>query len=160
MGKVHKHSDPLCYTPLSEPLNIDCYNLHSPQFTIHNSPLSRCSVNYGADNAVCNKQGNKQYMLPFVFLCTDCDSGRKFRPFSSSGGLSPASHRGVPGSSQCQVMWICGGQSGTGAGFLRVLRFPLPSIPSTAQHSSSLGAGTVDRLVASVTADLVPLHPR
>jgi hypothetical protein len=24
---------------------------------------------------------------------------------------------------------VCGGQSGTGAGFLRVLRFPLPNIP-------------------------------
>jgi hypothetical protein len=24
---------------------------------------------------------------------------------------------------------VCGGQSGTGAGFLRVLRFPLPMIP-------------------------------
>jgi hypothetical protein len=33
---------------------------------------------------------------------------------------------------------ICGGQSGTGAGFLRVLRFPLPiPIPPTAPHSSS-----------------------
>jgi hypothetical protein len=30
---------------------------------------------------------------------------------------------------------ICGGQSDTGAGFLRVLRFPLPLIPSTAAHS-------------------------
>jgi hypothetical protein len=38
---------------------------------------------------------------------------------------------------------ICGGQSGTGAGFLRVLRFPLPFlIPPTAPHSSS-GAGTI-----------------
>jgi hypothetical protein len=25
---------------------------------------------------------------------------------------------------------VCGGQNGTGAGFLRVLRFPLPIIPS------------------------------
>jgi hypothetical protein len=33
---------------------------------------------------------------------------------------------------------ICGGQSGTGAGFLRVVRFPLPIlIPPTAPHSSS-----------------------
>jgi hypothetical protein len=32
---------------------------------------------------------------------------------------------------------ICGGQSGTGAGFLRVLRFPLPIlIPPIAPHSS------------------------
>jgi hypothetical protein len=32
---------------------------------------------------------------------------------------------------------ICGGQSGNGAGFLRVLRFPMPHIPPTASHSSS-----------------------
>jgi hypothetical protein len=32
---------------------------------------------------------------------------------------------------------ICGGQSGTGAGFLRILQFPLPLIPPTAPHSSS-----------------------
>jgi hypothetical protein len=32
---------------------------------------------------------------------------------------------------------ICGGQSGTGAGFLRVLPFSLPIIPPTAPHSSS-----------------------
>jgi hypothetical protein len=33
---------------------------------------------------------------------------------------------------------ICDGQSGTGEGFLRVLRFPLPIfIPPTAPHSSS-----------------------
>jgi hypothetical protein len=34
---------------------------------------------------------------------------------------------------------ICGGQSGTGAGFLLVLPFPLPiPIPSTAPHSSAI----------------------
>jgi hypothetical protein len=31
---------------------------------------------------------------------------------------------------------ICGGQGGTGAGFLRVHRFPLPLISPTAPHSS------------------------
>jgi hypothetical protein len=34
---------------------------------------------------------------------------------------------------------ICGGQSGTGAGFIRVFRFPLPFfIPPTAPHSSTI----------------------
>jgi hypothetical protein len=37
---------------------------------------------------------------------------------------------------------ICGGQSGTGAGFLRVLRIPLQIlIPPTAPHSSSIVRG-------------------
>jgi hypothetical protein len=30
---------------------------------------------------------------------------------------------------------VCGGQSGTGAGFLRVLRFPLPIIPPVSPSS-------------------------
>jgi hypothetical protein len=37
---------------------------------------------------------------------------------------------------------ISGGQSGSGAGFLQVLCFPLPSIAPAAPHSSS-GAGTL-----------------
>jgi hypothetical protein len=38
---------------------------------------------------------------------------------------------------------ICGGQSGPGAGFLRVLRFPLPFIPPNSPSSQSPGAGTI-----------------
>jgi hypothetical protein len=38
---------------------------------------------------------------------------------------------------------ICGGQSGVGAGFLRVLRFPLPVIPPNSPSSQSPGAGTI-----------------
>jgi hypothetical protein len=39
---------------------------------------------------------------------------------------------------------ICGGQSGPGAGFLRVLRFPLPIfIPPNFPSSQSPGAGTI-----------------
>jgi hypothetical protein len=44
---------------------------------------------------------------------------------------------------------VCGGQSGTGAGFLIVLRFPLPIIPPISP-SSSLGAGTMGLLVSAV----------
>jgi hypothetical protein len=51
---------------------------------------------------------------------------------------------------------ICGGQSGTGADFLRVLRFPLPIvIPQTSPHSSSIiRGGTVRRSVVEVPSGL------
>jgi hypothetical protein len=42
----------------------------------------------------------------------------------------------APGSRPVRSCGICGGQSGTGAGFLQVLRFPLPII--IAPNSPSL----------------------
>jgi hypothetical protein len=56
---------------------------------------------------------------------------------------------------------ICAGQSGAGAGFLRVLRFPLPIfIPPTAPQSSpSIIWGLYNRPeVVAVPRDLVPPH--
>jgi hypothetical protein len=45
----------------------------------------------------------------------------------------------------------CGGQSGAGTGFLRVLRFPLPLfIPPNSPSSQSPGAGTIGQLAADV----------
>jgi hypothetical protein len=46
---------------------------------------------------------------------------------------------------------ICGGHSGVGAGFLRVLRFPLPFIPPNSPSSQLPGAGTMDGLRYSYT---------
>jgi hypothetical protein len=47
---------------------------------------------------------------------------------------------------------ICGGQSGFGAGFLRVHRFPLPIFipPNSPSSSQSPGAGTIGHSVADV----------
>jgi hypothetical protein len=46
---------------------------------------------------------------------------------------------------------ICGGQSGVGAGFLRVLRFPLPIfIPPNSPSSKSSGEGTIGHSVVDV----------
>jgi hypothetical protein len=61
---------------------------------------------------------------------------------------------------QLRSCGICCGQSGTGAGFLRVLRFPLPiRIPPVAPHSSSYHPGQqVSQLVAAVPSGLKS-HP-
>jgi hypothetical protein len=63
---------------------------------------------------------------------------------------------------QVRSCGICSGQSDTGAGFLRVLRFPLPIlIPSTAPHSSlSSGAGTIGQIVADVPSGLSLTVPK
>jgi hypothetical protein len=55
---------------------------------------------------------------------------------------------------------ICGRQSGVGAGFLRVLRFPLPFIPPNSPSSQSSGAGT-NRPVSGRRAEWtqIGLHP-
>jgi hypothetical protein len=56
---------------------------------------------------------------------------------------------------------LCGRQSSTGAGFLRVHRFPLPLIPPTAQHHHpSFGAGTVGQLWPRYQVDSVSHPPK
>jgi hypothetical protein len=55
-----------------------------------------------------------------------------------------------PGSRPGRAREVCGGQSGTGVGFLRVLRFPLPIIIPPTSSLQSSGAGTMGLLVAVV----------
>jgi hypothetical protein len=55
---------------------------------------------------------------------------------------------------------ICGGQSGTGASFLRALRVPLPIlIPLTAPHSSSIVRGWYNRPVSGRRIKWTQPHP-
>jgi hypothetical protein len=69
----------------------------------------------------------------------------------SGRAIAQAVNRRLPTSSapvpaQVRSCGICGGQCGTGVGFLRVLRFPLPIlIPLTAAHSSSIIRGWYKR---------------
>jgi hypothetical protein len=58
-----------------------------------------------------------------------------------------------------RVMWDLWRTKVTGAGFLRVLRFPLPLIPLTASHPSS-GAGILGQIVGPVIVDRVLLQPQ
>jgi hypothetical protein len=84
------------------------------------------------------------------------------RPRHSSSGYSLASHRGGPGFEPGSGhVGFSGGQSGAGASFLRVLRFPLPILipPIAPQPSSSIIWGLYNRPeVAAVPRDLVPPH--
>jgi hypothetical protein len=56
---------------------------------------------------------------------------------------------------------ICGGQSDTGAGYLRVLRFPLPIlIPPTAPNSSSfIIRAWYNRPISSLRTKWTQSHP-
>jgi hypothetical protein len=50
---------------------------------------------------------------------------------------------------QVRLCGICGGQSGSGADFLQVLRFPLPIlVPPIAPHSSSIIQGWYNRPIS------------
>jgi hypothetical protein len=61
---------------------------------------------------------------------------------------------------QVRLFGICNGQSGTGAGFLRVFRFPLPIlIPSTAPHSSSSIRVWYNRPVSGRNTKWTQSHP-
>jgi hypothetical protein len=61
---------------------------------------------------------------------------------------------------QVKSCGVCGGASGTGAGFLRILLFPLPIlIPLTAPHSSSLIRGWHNRPNSGRRAKWTQSHP-
>jgi hypothetical protein len=93
-------------------------------------------------------------------LCSHHKSSERKQPLMLGRAISQAvSHRLLTAAARVRTQvgscGICGGQSGTGAGFLRVLRFPLPIlILPTAPHSS--GAGTIGQLVAEVPSGLSP----
>jgi hypothetical protein len=54
---------------------------------------------------------------------------------------------------------ICCGQSGTGAGFYRVLRFPLPVIPLISPHSTSIIRDWYSRRNGGQRAKWTLCHP-
>jgi hypothetical protein len=70
----------------------------------------------------------------------------------------PTSAAQVP--AQIRSCGICGGQSVTGAGLLRLIRFPLPIlIPPTVLHSSSLIRGWYNRTISGRRTKWTQSHP-
>jgi hypothetical protein len=62
--------------------------------------------------------------------------------------------------SQVRPCGVCGGQRGTRAGFLRVLRFPLPNLmPPTAPHSSSIIRGWYNSPISGRSTQWTQSHP-
>jgi hypothetical protein len=85
---------------------------------------------------------------------------------SSGRAIAQAVSRRLPTAaarvlSQVNSCGICGGQSGAAAGFIRVLRFPLPILsPSTApRSSSSIIRGWYNRSISGRRTKWTQSHP-
>jgi hypothetical protein len=96
-------------------------------------------------------------VLPFIFLSNINNSGHAI--------AWVVSHRLPTAAAQVRAQirscGICGERSGTGVGFLRVLRFPLPIlIPPTALHSSSsIFQGWYNRPISGRSIKWTQSHP-
>jgi hypothetical protein len=74
--------------------------------------------------------------------------------------LVPSATATIPVRAQVRSRGICGGQSGTGAGFIRVFRFSLPILISlTAPHSSSIIQGWYSRPISGRRTKWTQSHP-
>jgi hypothetical protein len=116
--------------------------LHTFHYNIHHIS-SKCEPNAGF--LVPTMAKNRESAIFVMSVEVTPQHRRRY----SSGGQSPASHRGGPGSNPGLVMWdFVMDESGAGAGFFRELRFLLPIyIPSASPQSSSLSpeAGTISQ---------------
>jgi hypothetical protein len=87
------------------------------------------------------KVGSSEYIVSHDEMIHDgSDRGlsEELRPRHSSAVSCRLPTAAARVRTRVRLCGICGGQSGTGAGFIRVLRFPLLIIiPPTAPHSSS-----------------------
>jgi hypothetical protein len=111
--------------------------------------------------AGCGRGGQQKQNQWQVFKETQNDLWRRLT-FRAGRAIAQAVSRRLPTAearvrAQVRSCGICGGQSGTGAGFLRVRRFPLPFlIPPMLHihHHLSSGTGTIGQLVADVPSGL------
>jgi hypothetical protein len=74
--------------------------------------------------------------IPNILVVIPLASARNVSPMEGRATAQVPSHQLLNTVAQVRSHGICGGESGIGAGFLKVLQFPLPIIPLTAPHSS------------------------
>jgi hypothetical protein len=91
----------------------------------------------------------------------ECTGTFKYLHPQISCAIAQAVSRLLPTvAAQVRSCGICGGQSGIGAGFLKVIPFPLPIlIPPTAPHSSSIIHGWYNRPLNGQHTKYTQSHP-
>jgi hypothetical protein len=102
------------------------------------NPRRRCSVwnetlhpRKAIKNKTCEQEA-MEFVRRIGVVCAMAEAVSRWLPTASARVQSRVWSSG-----------ICGVQSGVTAGFLRVLRFPLPFIPPNSPSSQSPGAGTI-----------------
>jgi hypothetical protein len=179
MDKVRKPSNSVCYTPSSEPYRIylkKCIYivpLSSTHLWLRCSnffnPSEKNSFGCAANRNIGSRKCQRLISIPTYSQHT---SGIH-TPLGNSDILrhnfgrviAQAVSRRLPTvvarvRAQVRSCGIYGGQGSTGAGFLRVLRLPLPIlIPPTAPHSSSIIRCWYNRPVSGRRTKWTQSHP-
>jgi hypothetical protein len=135
---------------------LDLLHLCTKLVTASNTALSPKRVTWCSDRIYLFSSAPSEKWRTGTLLYLHVDRGR---------GRAQAASRWFPTAAarvraQVRSCGICGEQSGTGAGFLRVLQFPLTIlIPPTAPHSSDIVRGWYNRPISGRRTEWTQSHP-